>query len=282
MSKSKANRLKLMNIMPSLFISHGAPTFATEPGLAGAQLHALGLALEKPKAIVVVSPHWMTPGVQITATDQPQTVHDFGGFPRALYDLQYTAPGSPSLAFQIQQLFARLGATAQLDTSRGLDHGAWVPLMHLFPDADVPVVQVSMPFDTDEAKAFALGQILAPLRQEGVLIIGSGSLTHNLYEFRTDEVQEATYAKEFSAWVRQAVTLGDMPRLRQTLELAPHAKRAHPTTEHFLPLLVAAGAASEGQPVTVLNGGIRHGVLAMESYVFGVALEIDIKDVALA
>jgi 4,5-DOPA dioxygenase extradiol len=118
-----------MKAMPSLFISHGAPTFATEPGLAGAQLHALGQALGQPKAIVVVSPHWMTPDVQITATDQPQTVHDFGGFPRALYDLQYPAPGSRELAVQIQQLFARQGVTAQLDLRRGLDHGAWVPLM---------------------------------------------------------------------------------------------------------------------------------------------------------
>lgn len=181
-----------MSTMPSLFISHGAPTFAMEPGLAGAQLRALGLALGKPKAVVVVSPHWMTPGVQITATEKPQTVHDFGGFPRALYDLQYPAPGSPELAVQIQQRLAQTGITAQLDLRRGLDHGAWVPLMHLFPEADVPVVQVSMPFDTDEAKAFALGQALAPLAQDGVLIVSSGSLTHNLYEFRTGEVQEAS------------------------------------------------------------------------------------------
>ena len=267
-----------MSTMPSLFISHGAPTFAVEPGLAGAQLRALGLALGKPKAIVVVSPHWMTSGVEITATDKPQTIHDFGGFPRALYELQYPAPGSPELAVQIQQRLAQTGITAQLDLRRGLDHGAWVPLMHLFPKADVHVVQVSMPFDTDEAKAFALGRALAPLAQDGVLIIGSGSLTHNLYEFRTGEVQEASYAKEFSAWVRQAVVCGDLKRITQTLELAPHAARAHPTTEHFLPLLVAAGAASAPNPVTVLDGGIRHGVLAMESYVFGQQLELDVLE----
>lgn len=267
-----------MSTMPSLFISHGAPTFAIEPGLAGAQLRALGLALGKPKAVVVVSPHWMTPGVQITATDRPQTVHDFGGFPRALYDLQYPAPGSPELAVQIQQQFARQGVTAQLDLRRGLDHGAWVPLMHLFPDADVPVVQISMPFDTDAAKAFALGQALSPFAEDEVLIVGSGSLTHNLYEFRSGEVEEASYAKEFSAWVRQAVENGDMTRLGQTIELAPHARRAHPTMEHFLPLLVAAGAASSQKPVTVLNGGIRHGVLAMESYVFGQKLELTVLE----
>lgn len=264
-----------MSTMPSLFISHGAPTFAIEPGLAGAQLHALGLVLDRPKAVVVVSPHWMTRGVAITAAEKPETIHDFGGFPGALYDLQYPVPGSPDLAIQIQQQLIRQGLAAELDPRRGLDHGAWVPLMHLFPNANVPVVQVSLPFDADEDKAFALGRALAPLAQDGVLIVGSGSLTHNLFEFRMGEVQGAAYVQAFSAWVREAVQQGDTARLIQTLRLAPHASRAHPTTEHFLPLLVAAGAAS-ANPVTVLDGGIRHGMLAMESYVFGRQLELDI------
>jgi len=266
-----------MSLMPSLFVSHGAPTFAIEPGLAGAQLRALGLALGKPKAVVVVSPHWMTQGIEITASARPRTVHDFGGFPQVLYSLQYPAPGCPELATRIQQELALHRLAAHLDPQRGLDHGAWVPLMHLFPDAHVPVVQVSLPFDTDETKAFGLGQALAPLARDGVLIVGSGSLTHNLHEFRTGKVAEAAYAQEFSAWVRQAVLDGDMKRLGHTLELAPHATRAHPTTEHFLPLLVAAAAASEPTPVTVLNGGIRHGVLAMESYVFGRRLELNVE-----
>jgi len=261
-----------MNVMPSLFISHGAPTYAIEPGRAGAQLRALGRALGKPQAVVVVSPHWMTRSIEITATDKPQTIHDFGGFPQALDSLRYPAPGCPELAAQIEQLLIGQGLDAQRDERRGLDHGAWVPLMHLLPDADVPVVQVSLPFDTDEAKAYALGRALAPLADEGVLIVGSGSLTHNLYEFRAGEAHPAAYAQEFCAWVRQAVLDGDMTRLGQALELAPHAHRAHPTTEHFLPLLVAAGAASASSPVTVLDGGIRHGVLAMESYVFGIRL----------
>lgn len=265
-----------MQPMPSLFVSHGAPTFALEPGLAGAQLRALGLALGKPHAVVVVSPHWMTRGIEITSTERPETVHDFGGFPQALYALQYPAPGAPELALHIQQLLASQGVPSRLDARRGLDHGAWVPLMHLFPDADVPVAQVSLPVETDEPKAFALGRALAALAQHGVLVIGSGSLTHNLYEFRTGEASAAAYAQEFAAWVRHAVLNGDMTRLRQTLQIAPHATRAHPTTEHFLPLLVAAGAAATPSPVTVLNGGIRHGVLAMESFVFGRQLEVDV------
>lgn len=271
-----------MSTLPALFVSHGAPTFAVEPGLAGAQLRALGVALDKPRAVVVVSPHWMTRSVEITATEQPETVHDFGGFPAVLYALRYSARGSPEVAVEIRQQLARQGISAKLDARRGLDHGAWVPLMHLFPDADVPVVQVSLPFDTDETKAFALGQALAPLAQDGVLIVGSGSLTHNLHDFRADEVPAALYAQEFSAWVRQAVLEGDTTRLVQTLKLAPHADRAHPTTEHFLPLLVAAGAASTLNSVTVLDGGIRHGVLAMESYVFGRHLEIDVQPHAQA
>lgn len=269
-----------MTTMPSLFISHGAPTFAIEPGLAGAQLLGLGQALGKPSAIVVVSPHWMTHDVEITATQRPETVHDFGGFPRALYALQYAVPGSPELAARVQQQLQSQGIPARLDARRGLDHGAWVPLLHLYPDADVPVIQVSLPVDTDEAKAFALGQALAPLAHEGVLVIGSGSLTHNLYEFRSGEAQAASYAQEFSAWVRKAVLDADTARLLRTLQSAPHAERAHPTTEHFLPLLVALGAASTPGAVTVLNGGIRHGVLAMESYVFGRKLKIEAEEQA--
>jgi 4,5-DOPA dioxygenase extradiol len=186
------------------------------------------------------------------------------------------------LAAKVQQQLQSQGIPARLDARRGLDHGAWVPLLHLYPDADVPVIQVSLPVDTDEAKAFALGQALAPLAQEGVLVIGSGSLTHNLYEFRSGEAQPASYAQEFSAWVRQAVLDGDTARLLQTLQSAPHAARAHPTTEHFLPLLVAAGAASAPGAVTVLDGGIRHGMLAMESYVFGQELVVEAEEHAHA
>ncbi len=266
-----------MTRWPSLFVSHGAPTYAIEPGLAGAQLGALGRLLGKPRAIVVVSPHWMTSGLEITAIERPHTVHDFGGFPPALYDLQYPAPGSPALALQIQQQLATIGMQARLDALRGLDHGAWVPLLHLYPDADVPTLQVSLPYDANPKSAYALGQALAPLADDGVLIVGSGSLTHNLYEFRISESEGdvATYAQDFSAWIRQAVLRGDMTRLRQALDLAPHAARAHPTTEHFLPLLVAAGAALSHVPVTVLDGGIRHGVLSMESYLFGQALDLE-------
>ena len=263
-----------MNAWPSLFVSHGAPTFATEPGVAGAQLRALGQALGKPSAVVIVSPHWMTRELEITASANPQTVHDFGGFPRHLYALQYPAPGSPTLAARIQHALASQGVSARLNMQRGLDHGAWVPLMHLYPQADVPVIQVSMPFDADEVKAYELGRALAPLAQEDILIVGSGSLTHNLYEFQPEEQRVAPYAQAFSQWVRQAVVSGDLESLLNALKRAPHAARAHPTTEHFLPLLVAAGASHSLDLSTVLDGGILHGVIAMESYLMGQDLQL--------
>lgn len=258
-----------MSTLPPVFVSHGAPTYALEPGVAGAQLHALAGALGKPRAIVIVSPHWMTSGVKVTTSARPETIHDFGGFSPELYEIQYPAPGAPEVAARAAQLLKSSGMTVRLDDDRGLDHGAWVPLMHMYPDADVPVVQVSIPFDADERQAFELGRVLAPLADDGVLIIGSGSLTHNLYEFRMGDVQGADYVQEFSAWIRNAVGEGNTSALIDALSLAPHAKRAHPTTDHYLPVLVALGAAVHPTPTTVLDGGVRHGVLAMESYVFG-------------
>jgi 4,5-DOPA dioxygenase extradiol len=263
--------------LPTLFVSHGAPTFALEPGLAGAQLGALARALPVPRAVVVVSPHWMTPGVEVTAASAPGTIHDFGGFDRALYRMRYPAPGDPALARRVAALLRAAGWDAAPNEERGLDHGAWVPLMHLYPDATVPVVQVSMPMGLDARRAVDLGRALAPLADEGVLVVGSGSLTHNLYEFRAGTGEQgAAYAREFSEWIRAAVQAGDGERLADALERAPHAARAHPTTEHFLPLLVAFGAARAPLPATVLDGGIVHGVLAMESYAFGREVALDV------
>ncbi|MFO1378101.1 MAG: class III extradiol ring-cleavage dioxygenase [Steroidobacteraceae bacterium] len=263
-----------MSRLPSLFVSHGAPTFALEPGLAGPRLTALGRSLPRPEAVLVVSPHWMTPSLRVGTAMQPETIHDFGGFDPALYQIGYPAHGHAALA---QRTVARLneaGWSVQADERRGLDHGAWVPLMHLFPDADVPVFQVSLPSPLDAERAWAFGRALAPLAEEGVLIVGSGSLTHNLYEFRAGHGGEEAYVAAFADWVRDAAEQGDGARLRRTLDDAPDARRAHPTTEHFWPLLVAAGAADTGagtSPARVIEGGIVHGMLAMDSYAFGMA-----------
>jgi len=259
-----------MQRTPVLFISHGAPTFALEPGRLGPQLVATGETLPRPKAVLVVSPHWITPGVRVATTPAPSTVHDFGGFDRALYRIQYPAPGHPALAQRTVDVLRAAGWHAEADAGQGLDHGAWVPVRFLYPEADVPVFQVSLPATLDAKQAYALGQALAPLRDEGVLIVGSGSMTHNLYEFRmSGDGHEAQYAREFADWVREAVEARDDARLVDTLAIAPHARRAHPTPEHFLPLLVAAGAAAGENEVEALEGGITYGVLSMDSYLFG-------------
>ena len=263
-----------MSPLPTLFVSHGAPTFARDPGRAGPLLTALGRALPRPDAVLVVSPHWTTPRPRVATCPRPRTIHDFGGFEPALYEIEYPAPGHPERAERAVHLLRAAGWAAEPYAQRGLDHGAWVPLTYVYPDADVPVFQVSMPAGLDAEGAFALGRALAPLASEGVLIVASGALTHNLYEFWTTG-PDAAYVAEFASWIRQAVVDGDGDRLLKSLEVAPHARRAHPTADHFWPLLVAVGAATTLSPATVLEGGITHGVLAMDSYVFGQALALD-------
>ena len=256
---------------PVLFISHGAPTFALEPGALGAQLQALGAQLEGIKAVLVVSPHWQTRDVQVMTTVKPETIHDFGGFPAELYQLSYPATGAPEVAREAARLLAQAGLAVGFDERRGLDHGAWVPLFHLLPQVNLPVFQVSMPVTLDTASAFKLGQALSALREQGVLIVASGSMTHNLYEIRQPGSQAQVYVQEFTSWVRKAVLAKAKASMLAYRSEAPHAERAHPTDEHFLPLLIAMGATSEADSVRVLDGDITYGVISMESYVWGLA-----------
>lgn len=261
-----------MSRLPSLFVSHGAPTFAIEPGQAGPQLTELGRRLPRPAAVLVLSPHWITRGVQVAASENPETIHDFGGFPEELYRIRYPAPGSTELAMRALELLNADGWHATPDNERGLDHGAWVPVRHLYPEADVPVFQVSMPHTLDGAGAVKLGRTLAPLADEGVLIVGSGSITHNLREvFGGAPEVGSNYSHEFVDWARKAVTTHDEHALANYLQSAPHARRAHPTPEHYLPLPFAFGAADRRAPVAVIDGGTTYGVLAMDAYVFGEA-----------
>ena len=257
-----------MSLAPSLFVSHGSPMFALEPGLLGPNLEALGRELDGARAIVVVSPHWQTRGVRVTGTATPGTIHDFGGFPQPLYALRYTPPGDPSLARDIAGLLQAAGFDAAIDPGRGLDHGTWVPLRYLRADADLPVLQVSLPFDADAATALRLGEALAPLRTRGVVVVGSGSLTHNLHEFGRG-VRDPDYAQAFASWVADAVARRDIDALLDYRARAPHAERAHPTEEHFLPLLVAIGASSPAEAGTLVRGGMTYGVLSMDSFAFG-------------
>jgi len=265
-----ANKLQdnTMTQAPVFFISHGAPTFAIEPGTLGPRLQALGQQLTHAKAVLVVSPHWQTRDVQVMTTAQPSTVHDFGGFPAALYKLQYPASGQPKIALEATRLLSEAGFATTTDKQRGLDHGAWVPLMHLLPHATVPVFQVSIPRTLTTAQALQLGQVLAPLRAQGVAILASGSMTHNLYEFSPHTTQAEPYVHEFASWVHSALLTQATDALLHYRERAPHAERAHPSEEHFLTLLVAHGARGK-DPAQLIDDSIAHGVLSMASYVWG-------------
>jgi 4,5-DOPA dioxygenase extradiol len=265
-----------MKTLKTLFVSHGAPTYALEPGSAGPQLTRLGASIVPPKAMVIISPHWMTPGIKVSSVMQPKTIHDFSGFPDELQSIQYPARGDPILAAQVVELLQKHSWSADLDTSWGLDHGAWVPLRYLFPEANIPVVQVSMPLNLDSAGAWKLGEDLGALVDQGVLVIGSGSLTHNLYEFGLFGPDPEPYVVQFVDWIRAQLTFASVKDLVQWQQHAPFADRAHPSDEHFLPLLIAAGAWAYGNKNAtsstvnhvVLDGGIRYGMLSMESYAF--------------
>jgi 4,5-DOPA dioxygenase extradiol len=187
--------------LASLFVSHGAPLFALEPGTSGLALRQWGealLGLGTLRGIVIMSPHWMASAPTVMTNPQPQTWHDFGGFPAALYQLQYPATGSPAIAQEVFDLWAHAGISAQPDAKRPLDHGAWVPLMHLFPQADVPVVQVALPVGYGPEQVLAMGLALQTLREHGVLVVGSGSMTHNLAEFGGASTAPLLYVQEFS------------------------------------------------------------------------------------
>ena len=259
-----------MTALPALFVSHGAPTWAIEPGIIGPRLAALAGSLSRPRAILVVSPHWTSRELRVMTSPAPKTMHDFGGFPRPLYRIQYPAPGSPDTAQQVMTALKNHGYTVQADAEEGFDHGAWVPLLHMYPDADVPIIQLSMRLHDGPEACFKIGQSLAVLREQGVLIIGSGSLTHNLYEFRHGQDHPETYVKAFAFWVREALERGDVDSLLDYRLRAPHAERAHPTEDHLLPLFVALGAAGSNYvDVRCIEGGIIHGVLSMDAFVFG-------------
>ena len=256
--------------VPALFVSHGAPLFAMEAGSTGPALARWGQTLRKNfaslRGVVVMSPHWMAPTPRVMTSAQPATWHDFGGFPPALYALQYPAPGSPALAHEVIALLQSAGMAAQGDAERPFDHGAWVPLMHLFAQADLPVVQVALPSQAGPAEVYAMGVALRSLRQSGVLVMGSGSMTHNLREFFGGEREPAPYVLEFSRWIEDTLLRGDLAALLDYRRRAPHAARAHPTDDHLLPLFFALGAAGDDLRPDYLSREVMYGVLAMDAF----------------
>lgn len=257
-------------MLPSLFVSHGAPTLVLDAVPAREFLAALPELLPAPpRAILAVSAHWETPVATASTAAAPATIHDFSGFPRALYALRYPAPGAPELAARAAALLAEAGIAAATDPARGLDHGAWVPLMLAWPDAETPVAQLSVQPERGAAHAYAVGRALAPLRAEGVLVLGSGSFTHDLSEFRSQRLAidspEPDWVSGFADWMDAAIVTGRTDDLLDYRRRAPEAAHNHPTEEHLLPLYVALGAGGAAQRV---HRSTTFGVLRMDAYAF--------------
>lgn len=257
--------------MTTLFVSHGAPTLALEPGNTGRVLADIATRFPRPEAIVVVSAHWDTRVPMVSLASQPETIHDFGGFPPALYAQQYPAPGAPGLAQQVATLVQAQDIPVHMQAQRGLDHGAWVPLMLMYPQADIPVTQLSIQSGTSPAQQFALGQALQSLHAENMLILASGAITHNLADFFTANRDAAPlpYVTEFADWVAERIQAQQWQRLINYRVECPQAVRAHPTEDHLMPLFVAAGSVAENagtvQRFTPEN---TYGILAMDAYLW--------------
>jgi 4,5-DOPA dioxygenase extradiol len=289
---ARVNNQGTMHTLPSLFLSHGSPMTALEPGAAGAFMRALGPAIERvfgrPRAVLALSAHTLAHRHVLLAGARHAAVHDFSGFPEALYSLRYDAPGAPALAPQVAALMQAAGLSVQTLDQGGLDHGIWTPLRYAWPDADLPVLPLSFsPQDSPDA-LWALGRVLAPLANEGVLILGSGSLTHNLRLLAGPPGRAAADAPEmpecaaFRAWVAERTAARDGPALRDYRRLAPHAALMHPSDEHWLPFYVAAGAGGETAVPQRLHASLTYGALAMDSYAFGPGAEALAQEIRAA
>jgi len=251
---------------PSVFVSHGAPTMAFGVSAGRTFLDGLGDTLGRPGAVVCVSAHWETEAPAVTGSARPETIHDFYGFPEPLYQVRYPAPGAPDLAARVAGLLDAMGYECEISPGRGLDHGAWIPLMLMYPDADVPVVQLSIQTDLGPGYHLHLGRALAPLRDDGVLVLGSGGAVHNLNHFQAGSDEVPDWAHEFDDWLADAVTRGDAAALVDYR--SPAGAMAHPRDEHYLPLLAALGAGGEGTKGRVLHRGFMDGALSMAAFAF--------------
>ncbi|SFJ79089.1 Aromatic ring-opening dioxygenase, catalytic subunit, LigB family [Paenibacillus sp. UNC496MF] len=250
-------------MLPSLFICHGSPMMAVEQSAYTAFLKQTGKRW-KPRAIVLFSAHWETRVATVSFAAGPlPTIYDFGGFPDELYRLTYPAPGSPDVAAEVEARFARHGIETRRDASRGLDHGAWVFLRHMYPDADIPVVTISVQPFLPAARQLAIGEALRGLGEEDILVIGSGTTVHNFGEIKWKQEHAEPWAVEFDAWIADKVTNRDAEALADYERLAPHALRAVPRPEHFVPLLLAYGSASGKTAPRVLFEGFQMGTFSL-------------------
>jgi 4,5-DOPA dioxygenase extradiol len=260
----------MTNELPSLFVSHGAPTLSIEDVPARAFLAGLGQSMPRPRAILVASAHWETAAPAVSSATKPETIHDFSGFPPELYKLQYAAPGAPDVAAQAMALLGKAGLAATADPQQGLDHGAWVPLRLIYPAADIPVAQISIQPHLGAAHHIALGRALAPLRRQDVLILGSGGAVHNLRTLtygRHEAIPD--WARHFDDWLAVHLETGDDAALGDYRRLAPNAAQAHPRDEHLMPVFVAYGAGGAGARGARIHTSFTHGSLSMAAFSFG-------------
>lgn len=265
--------------LASMFVPHGAPTFALQPGAAGAALMAMAARRPRPRAVIIVSAHWDTAVPTVGAAARFDTIHDFSGFPPALHALRYPATGCPELARSVAAAIESAGLPVRIDPNRGLDHGAWVPLRLMFPDADVPVIALSIQTAGGPDRAWQLGRALAGL-QHDLLVIGSGNLTHNLRDWRAVSQLGAdtpAYVRGFAEWVAERLSAGDTTALLDYRRRAPGGVQAHPSEEHLLPLFVALGAAGDRARATRFHAGVDEHVLAMDAWTFTPALQGDMQ-----
>jgi 4,5-DOPA dioxygenase extradiol len=261
--------------MPALFVSHGAPDLPLSDAPARRFLEGLAGDLPRPDAILVVSAHWETELPTVSTADHPETIYDFGGFAPELRQIRYEAPGAPDIARRAAGLLRAAAIPCEQDPSRGLDHGAWVPLLMVRPQADIPVFQLSVQPRRDPHWHYAVGRALAPLRDQGVMILASGSFTHDLRSYFPlmrdgENPPEPEWVTRFADWMVARLEAGDLAALLDYRAQAPEAVRNHPTDEHLLPLYVALGAA-HGAPASSLHASSDRGVLRMDAFSFGEA-----------
>jgi 4,5-DOPA dioxygenase extradiol len=260
------------SIRSVLFVPHGSPMFALQPGAAGAAMSTLAARLDTPRAVIALSPHWETLVPTVGTATKLDTLHDFGGFDSRLYEIQYSATGCPEAARLVLAALTAAGLPAETDAEHGLDHGAWVPLRQMFPDADIPIVPISVQHHGGPQHAYRVGQALAPLAEQGFLILASGNVTHNLRDFQrlrmSGQSHTPDYVREFADWIHTRMVAHDADSLLNYRSLQPAGVLAHPRDEHLLPLFTALGAAGRDAKPEAFYRGISDQVIAMDGYVF--------------
>ncbi|TYC54107.1 dioxygenase [Rhodobacterales bacterium] len=256
----------LPSIAP-VFFAHGAPTLAVEDTPASRFLKSFASDQARPEAIVILSAHWETDRLKLSAPGKLRTYHDFGGFPRELYEISYPAQADQDHVNAVARLLKAAGHDVELDSHWGLDHGAWVPLSLAYPAADIPVIALSLPHDSTARSLYELGRALSPLKDQGILIAGSGSTTHNLREIRPQGSEPPTWATGFDRWLDEGLETGTADYFAD-LEAAPDFRRTHPTEEHLLPLFFAYGAGGADAQVQLVHRSYEYGSLSMSYYRF--------------